>query len=451
MNIHFISIGGSVMHNLAISLHNLGHKVTGSDDEIYDPSRSILEKVGLLPREMGWKEDNIHTDLDCVILGMHAKDDNPELIKAQQMGIKVYSYPEYIYQHAIDKKRIVVAGSHGKTTTTSMIMHILKESGADFDYLVGARLEGFSSNVKLSDASIIVIEGDEYLSSAIDRRPKMLHYSPDLLVITGIEWDHINVFPSEENYIGQFRQLLNGVNQDTVVFYDEEDEKLVELVNEKELYKAKSYKAIPLVNNEIESEGNNYPLQIFGHHNMKNLSAAVNICLELGISEKTIFEAASSFLSADKRLNLLYEDEHRAVYKDFAHAPSKVRATVNAVRAKYPKRKLFCILELHTYSSLNKSFIPLYNGVFEHVNKCLLTYNKKTLEIKKMEALDKQFLVNSFGKEDIVVYTNRVDIEQWIVTQLKEKTDFVLLIMTSGHLGGIDLGEIIDNYMSIEC
>jgi len=450
MRIHFISIGGSVMHNLAISLHKLGHNITGSDDEIYDPSRGILEKEGLLPDPMGWNEDNITEELECVILGMHAKADNPELLKAIRLDITVYSYPAFIYKHSIDKKRIVVAGSHGKTTTTSMIMHILKEAGKDFDYLVGARLEGFSSNVKLTDAPLIVIEGDEYLSSAIDRRPKMLHYDPDLLIITGIEWDHINVFPTEENYIDQFNKLLDGVGKDTLIFYDEEDDILKQIVEQKQLSNAAAYSAVSLSGNKIKYGEKLYGLQIFGHHNMKNLSAAILICQNLGVADDTIYKAVSSFVSADKRLNLLYEDKNRAIYKDFAHAPSKVRATVSAVREKYPKRKLFCLLELHTYSSLNKGFIPLYKGALNDVDTGLLIYNTKTLEIKKMEALDKSFLINAFGKQDIEVMTDREQIEAWIITQLRKREDYVLLIMTSGHLGGIDLGAIIDNNMSIE-
>ena len=197
MNVHLIAIGGSAMHNMAIAMHKKGFNVTGSDDEIFEPSKTRLAKLNLLPAKEGWDTNNIHKGIDAVILGMHARADNPELLKAQELGLKIYSYPEYIYEQTKDKTRIVIGGSHGKTSITAMILHVLNYHKVDCDYMVGAQLDGFDTMVKLTkEAKIAVIEGDEYLSSPIDRRPKFHLYKPNIAILSGIAWDHINVFPT---------------------------------------------------------------------------------------------------------------------------------------------------------------------------------------------------------------------------------------------------------------
>jgi UDP-N-acetylmuramate: L-alanyl-gamma-D-glutamyl-meso-diaminopimelate ligase len=447
MKIHFLSIGGAVMHNLAIALKRAGHQITGSDDEIYDPARTKLKEEGILPDSEGWNESNIHSDLDLVILGMHARADNPELKKALELGLKIQSFPEFIFDHSRSKKRVVVGGSHGKTTTTSIIMHALQHVGRDFDYLVGARLEGFDTMVKLSDAPLIVIEGDEYLSSAIDRRPKFLHYKAQLSVLTGIAWDHMNVFPTEENYFSQFVDYLNSLPPDSKVLYFEEDSLLQRLIKN---HKPEGVYAVPYnrVNYKkgseewkvVSGDGETYPVGLFGSHNMANLEAARRICLDLGLSESEFFNAMASFKGAQKRLQLIADVEGRTFYHDFAHAPSKVRATVNSFRERFPDDSLCTVVELHTYSSLNQKFLPHYRGALDKADHAIVFFSPHTLKMKRMPPLDEDIIKEHFGRSDIKVVNDADELREKLVAANQSNPHF--LLMSSGTFGGSDLKKL---------
>ncbi len=443
--IHLIAIGGAIMHNLALALHEKGNIVSGSDDIIYDPSKSRLAKAGILPESLGWYPEKISSDIDFIILGMHAKADNPELLEAQKIDVKIYSFPEFIASIAKDKKRIVVAGSHGKTTTCSMIMHVLKACQLEFDYLVGAQLKGFNLMVKLSDAPIMVIEGDEYLSSTIDRRPKFLHYNPDLAIITGVSWDHINVFPTLDSYHKQFGEFMQTLHSTSRCYVDKTDAALIHL---SEISDVKGeiieYDAFEIEEDQISFENNKFEVSIFGAHNMKNLKAAYHVCSDLGIDKKVFFEKIKSFEGAAKRQQLLHEYENTLVYWDFAHAPSKVAATVQAFRQKFSFKKLHVILELHTYSSLNKSFLPMYRDSLEEVDSALVFFNPKNLEIKGMPALDDNFIKESFNFKELKLAKTPEDLKKYL-EELIHNNDGVFLFMSSGQLGGLNIKEMFSN------
>ncbi len=415
------------MHNIAIALKKAGHTITGSDDEIYNPSKGRLEKYGLLPDKMGWNEDNISEDIDFIILGMHARGDNPELIKAKKMGIKIYSYPEFIYNHSIDKKRVVVGGSQGKTTTTSMIMWVLKKMNFEFDYLVGGNIEGFDLMVKLSDAPIIVLEGDEYLSSAIDRRPKFHLYKPHIAVLTGVDWDHMNVFPTLENYNEQFSIFIDSIEEKGTLIWYKNDKTLNDILSD-----SKNENHLKRIGYDKISDKHN--LKVFGDHNLSNLNAALLVCQELGISEKDFFEAISDFKGTEKRLQKIYEDANTIKFLDFAHAPAKLKATIDAVRKEYPDRKLYAFYELHTYSSLNKKFLPQYKDTMKNADFPVVLYNSHTLEMKKMPPLDKDKVKKAFGQNDLVVFDNSDEFQKH-VSQIDEDNS-VFLFMSSGTFGG---------------
>ncbi len=443
MKIHFIAIGGAIMHNLAIELKRKGHAITGSDDEIYDPSRTRLEENGLLPKYMGWYPDkNISEDLDCVILGMHAREDNMELRRAKKLRIPIYSFPEFIYKQSKDKKRVVVGGSHGKTTTTTMIMHVLHTLGKDFDYLVGAQLEGFDLMVRLSDAPIIVLEGDEYLSSPIDKRPKFLHYKPHIAVLTGIAWDHINVFPTFRGYVNQFRNFIQGMRDATKLFYYGWDEHLRNLILEKEHYcEAKLYTA-PQYKIEqgkviLETNQGEFPLQIFGQHNLENLQAARYVCQELGISDAEFLKAISTFKGAAKRLQHIGGNEDTDIYLDFAHAPSKVKATTNAVKSLHPERKLIACVELHTFSSLNKDFHPEYKGTLNQADEAFVFYSEHTLEMKKLPHFKPEELAAHFNHPNLKVVTDKDDLYRMLSVKYYRNAN--VLFMSSGRFNGMDI------------
>ena len=368
MRIHLIAIGGAVMHQLAISLHLSGHEVSGSDDEIFDPALSNLKKYNLIQDNFFWNPDNITSEIDIIILGMHAKADNPELQKARETGIKCVSFPEFIYEHSQTKKRVVIGGSHGKTTITSMIMHVLKETGKHFDYLVGSKIRGFDVMVSLSnDADLIIIEGDEYLSSTLDPRPKFHLYKPDIAVISGIEWDHINVFPTFENYRKQFELFAEMVNPDGALIYTADDQNVYDVIQScKNNVEKIAYSALPNKTDSGKSVVlyNNVPIEVnvFGEHNMKNMSAALEVCRQLGVADASFFASIASFNGAAKRLETIYESDNGTVFRDFAHAPSKVKATVKAVKKRNPERDLIAVFELHTFSSMNKDFLFQYKG-----------------------------------------------------------------------------------------
>jgi UDP-N-acetylmuramate: L-alanyl-gamma-D-glutamyl-meso-diaminopimelate ligase len=442
--IHFIAIGGAIMHQLALALHRKGNIVTGSDDEITDPAKSNLAATGLLPAAFGWFPEKITKDLDAVVLGMHAKGDNPELLAAKAAGIPVYSFPQYVYEVSKEKKRVVVAGSHGKTTITSMIMHILKQNGVDFDYLVGAKVAGFDSSVKLTDAPIIVLEGDEYPASAEEKRPKIFFYHPHISVISGIAWDHINVFPTYEIYFNQFEQYLLNMAEGTKVFYNGEDEEVIRLMSRDGGKVAARAYHTPSFHYE-----NGYPLidtvrgqvkvSVFGRHNLLNMQAAIDVCMELGVSEDKCFEAIASFTGAARRLEKVKEEPGLLVYRDFAHAPSKLKATLNAVREAYPNHHLIACFELHTFSSLNAAFLAEYTGSMDGADEAIVFYSHHALELKKLPNLEKETVKDAFGRTDLNVADDAKNLINNVQTRIKHTDKPVfLLLMSSGTFDGID-------------
>ena len=439
------------MHNLAIALKKNGHTISGSDDEIYDPARSRLQKEGLLPESEGWFERNIHKGLDLIILGMHARADNPELKKALELKIPIYSFPEFIYNQSKDKTRVVVGGSHGKTTTTSMIMHALKTVGEDFDYLVGAYLDGFENMVSISDAPVMVVEGDEYLSSAIDRRPKFFHYRPQLAVLTGIAWDHMNVFPTEENYFDQFKGFMETLPAESKVFYYSEDPQLQQLA---ELFGDK-VKMVPYSTHPHLIEGDQwflkdgseakYPINLFGGHNMANFMAAKLICSELGMEEQVFLEKMESFYGAKKRLQLISKAGDQYFYQDFAHAPSKVRATVKSFRERFSNDPICAVVELHTYSSLNQEFLPQYNGAVDAADVAIVFFSPHTLKMKRMPPLNPEIICKHFGRKDVFVVNSADELESTLLQTRKKGMQY--LMMSSGTFGGTDLKELSQKLM----
>ncbi len=443
MKIHFISIGGSVMHQLAIALKRKGYQITGTDDEIFEPAKSNLLKEGILPENIGWRPDMIHEGLDAIILGMHAKSDNPELLKARALSLPIYSFPEYIFKENLNKKRIVVGGSHGKTTTTAMIMHVLKQLGKEFDYLVGARLEGFDQSVNITNAPVIVCEGDEYPASAIEKRPKFHFLFPHIAILTGIAWDHINVFPTFENYLEQFKIFIDKIEKDGLLIYNETDEVLNKLVqaNKRNDIRYQPYSVPENLIRDGETsvviDGEKGDLQVFGAHNLLNLNAAWFVCNELNISAKEFIGAIANFKGASKRLELLAKNGKTIVYRDFAHAPSKVAATIKAVKAQFPDRKLIGLLELHTYSSLNEDFMKEFNGAMQDADEAAVFYSKHALELKRLPLLPKDAVQHGFNKKDLFVFNEKKDLEQWLQNTTFDNS--VLLLMSSGNYDGMDI------------
>jgi UDP-N-acetylmuramate: L-alanyl-gamma-D-glutamyl-meso-diaminopimelate ligase len=448
MKVHFIAIGGAVMHNLAIALHKKGYLVTGSDDEIFEPSKSRLLKYGLLPEKMGWDMETITPDIDTIILGMHAKSDNPELIKARELGLNIMSFPEYLYEQTKDKKRIVVAGSHGKTTTTAMIMHVFKSLEIKFDYMVGSQIDGFEMMVGLSDeAKIAVLEGDEYLTSALDKRPKFHLYKPDIAILNGIAWDHMNVFPTFENYVEQFKIFIDKISEGGCLIYYDGDSEVKKLAMESsERIKKIPYKIHGYFQNRTGFYGATHnrviPLKIFGEHNMQNLSAAKEACLAAGVSEDDFYRTIQSFEGTSKRLQKLVENEKGIVYLDFAHSPSKVKATVEAVAARYPDKEIIACLELHTYSSLSEEFLPLYNGTLKSASAGYVYFNPHAVALKKLKPVTKETIARSFGSNNILVYNNSGELFSAIRSQNYHSP--VYLIMSSGDFDGFDIMKLIE-------
>ncbi|WP_223549435.1 UDP-N-acetylmuramate--L-alanine ligase [Aestuariivivens sp. NBU2969] len=446
MNVHFIAIGGAAMHNLALALHNKGYRITGSDDTIFEPSKSRLEAKGLLPNTFGWFPEKITKELDAVVLGMHAKADNPELLKAQELGLKVYSYPEFLYEQSKNKTRVVIAGSHGKTTITSMILHVMQYHDRDVDYMVGAQLEGFDVMVKLTeDADFMVLEGDEYLSSPIDRRPKIHLYKPNIALLSGIAWDHINVFPTFENYIEQFKIFVDSIVSGGSINYNEEDPEVKHVVEASD----NTVRKIPYHTPEYTVEkgqtllatpDGDLPIEIFGKHNLNNLAGAKWICQHMGVDEDDFYEAIATFKGASKRLEKIAESKASVVFKDFAHSPSKVQATTQAVKEQYPNRTLLACLELHTYSSLNAEFLKEYKGALDAADMAVVFYSPHAVEIKKLEEVTLEQIAEAFQRDDLMIYTNPKDFKDFLFSQ--KFRDKALLLMSSGNYGGLDFEEV---------
>ncbi|MBT6815232.1 MAG: peptidoglycan synthetase [Flavobacteriales bacterium] len=440
MNIHLIAIGGSAMHNLALALHHKGYKITGSDDAIFSPSKERLLKYDLLPKEMGWFPEKITKNLDAIILGMHARIDNPELIKAKELGIPIYSYPEYIYEQSKEKRRVVIGGSHGKTSITAMILHVLQNLNIDCDYMVGAQLEGFDTMVKLThQAPIIILEGDEYLSSPIDRRPKFHLYHPHIAVLSGIAWDHINVFPNFGMYVDQFRIFKNMV-KDTLI-YCSEDEEINKLAKEESKCKLVPYSTPEHKIKEGVSSVEGTELLIFGNHNLQNLNAAKLVCNELEISDTDFYKEISTFKGASNRLELVRKTNTSAVYKDFAHSPSKLKATSSAMKKQFQERKLVACMELHTFSSLNEEFLKQYTGCMDEPDTAIVYFSPEAIAHKKLEPISKEQVHTAFGRENLLVFTNSIELEEYLKSLNWNNKN--LLMMSSGTFDGIEFGELI--------
>ncbi|MGC8824536.1 MAG: UDP-N-acetylmuramate--L-alanine ligase [Bacteroidales bacterium] len=449
MQVHFIAIGGSAMHSLALALKKKGYTITGSDDEIFEPSRSKLDRAGLLPERWGWFPEKIHKDLDAVILGMHAREDNPELIRARELGLKIYSYPEYLYEQTKNKTRVVVGGSHGKTTITSMIIHVLTQCGKDFDYMVGAQLEGFDNMVRLSDsAPLAVFEGDEYLASPLDPRPKFHIYLPNIAVISGIAWDHINVFTSFDVYVEQFKIFIEKIELGGTLVYCADDPLVagIALIAREDVtlipYRTHPYR---VMDDEVylENEGRLYPVMIFGRHNMQNIAAAKAVCNVLGISDNDFYNAIASFKGAARRLQLIANNDYTNIYFDFAHAPSKLTASVKAVKEHFPDRKLVACMELHTFSSLSENFLQQYYGTMEKADVAFVYYNPKIIEAKHLKPITPESVKKAFGTKHLEVYTQIGELID-ALRQIEWKGTN-LLLMSSGNFDGLDISALANS------
>lgn len=445
-HIHFIAIGGAAMHNLALALHAKGYKVTGSDDAIFEPSKSRLQAKGLLPETLGWFPEKITPQIDAIILGMHAKPDNAELIKAQELGLTIYSYPEFLFEQSKDKTRVVIGGSHGKTTITSMILHVLNYHNFNTDYMVGAQLEGFDTMVHLTkENDFIVLEGDEYLSSPMDRRPKFHLYQPNIALISGIAWDHINVFPTFENYVQQFEIFVNKITQGGILIYNEEDENVKKVAENTQNQIRKIPYTTPKYSVQqgitlLETPEGEMPIEIFGAHNLNNLAGAKWVCQCMGIDEADFYQAIATFKGASKRLEKIAESTNKVAYKDFAHSPSKVAATTQAVKTQYPDRKLIACLELHTYSSLNAQFLKEYQGALNAADVAVVFYSPDAVKIKQLEEVTYQQIAQSFNRNDLIIYTNPQEFKDFLFSQNLENTS--LLLMSSGNYGGLNFDEV---------
>lgn len=446
MRVHFIAIGGSAMHNLALALHQKGDQITGSDDAVFEPSKTRLEKRGLLPETMGWFPEKITADLDAIILGMHAKADNPELLKAQELGIKIYSYPEFLYEQSKNKTRVVIGGSHGKTTITSMILHVMHYHDIEVDYMVGAQLEGFDTMVHLtSDNEFIVLEGDEYLSSPMDRRPKFHLYQPNIALISGIAWDHINVFPTFENYVEQFEIFVKKITNGGILIYNEDDATVKQVAESAEnpirkiAYSTPAY-AVENGQTLLETPEGMMPIEVFGAHNLNNLAGAKWICQNMGVDEADFYEAIASFKGASKRLEKIAEGSNKVAYKDFAHSPSKVAATTKAVKDQYPDRKLIACLELHTYSSLNATFLKEYEGALDAADQAVVFFSPDAVKIKQLEEVSQEQIAKAFNRKDLTIYTNPAAFQEFLFSADLENS--ALLLMSSGNYGGLNFDDL---------
>ncbi|MEC7877068.1 MAG: Mur ligase family protein [Bacteroidota bacterium] len=447
--VHFIAVGGSVMHNLAITLKQLGYEVSGSDDKIYDPSRSRLEKHNLLPKDLGWFPELIDKEIDFIVLGMHAKKDNPELLKAQELDCKIYSYPELIFEFSKSKTRITIGGSHGKTTVSSMILHVLDFYDIKVDYLLGAQIEGFENMVHITDDNeFILIEGDEYLSSPIDNSPKFHKYNSNIAVITGIAWDHINVFPSFENYTSQFEKFIETITDGGVLVFNELDELVLDIVNKSEKtirkigYGKPNFEIVDGVTYVKTSEGD-VPLKVFGDHNLSNLSAAKQICALMGVFDDEFFAAIASFKGASKRLETIYRDNNKIIIKDFAHSPSKLKATIVAVKNQFSNKNIIAVYELHTYSSFNQKFIKEYLNSMSSADKKIVYYDDEVLKKRSEFKINEKIIKDSFGSDDLIVISKKSMLEQSL--SKINLYNSVLLMMSSGNFSSIDMLSVVKN------
>ena len=443
MNIHFIAIGGSAMHNLAIALQKKGYTITGSDDEVFEPSKSRLARFNLLPSRVGWDEANIHEGLDAVILGMHAKADNPELLKAQKLGLRIFSYPEFLYEQSKDKTRVVIGGSHGKTTITAMILHVVRDNGLDCDYIVGAQLEGYDVMVKLSEnARFMILEGDEYLTSPIDRRPKFHLYKPDIALLSGIAWDHINVFPTFENYVEQFTAFIRLISPGGTLIWCNEDDELRKISQaarpdiRKTPYSFPDYEVNEGIT-RIRYKDQEFPLQIFGRHNLLNLNGSRLVCNALGITDEQFYTSIQRFKGASNRLERIAGNDDTLVFKDFAHSPSKLMATINAVKEQYPGKQLVACMELHTFSSLSPEFLDHYKGCMDAADRAMVYFNPHAIQLKRLPPISDQQVKEGFANDKIEVFTDSSQLKQTLMQESWHQKN--LLMMIAGDFYGFDL------------
>ena len=441
------------MHNLALALQQQGHIITGSDDEIYEPSRTRLEQHGLLPHAMGWFPANIHTGLSAIIVGMHARKDNPELAKAQELGLSIYSYPEYIYRQSQEKQRVVVAGSHGKTTITSIILHVLKYHKRVFDYLVGAQVDGFETMAQLTpNAPVIIIEGDEYASSPIDPRPKFLHYQPHIALISGIAWDHVNIYPTWDEYVDQFELLADGMPKAGILVFDETDN-MLDVIGQKERpditkipYEAHPSEIVDGQTYLITKQKNRIPMLVFGEHNMKNIAGAMAVLDRIGITDAQFYEAIPTFKGAARRLEKIAQRDGRILFRDFAHAPSKVEATTEAVKHQYPEQKLLAAVELHTFSSLNRAFLEQYKGCLDAADQAVVYFNAHTLAVKQLKPITPGDIIAAFERPDLRVFVDTAELQNHLLAQ-RDAVD-VFLLMSSGTFGGLELDVLTEKLVA---
>lgn len=454
MRVHFIAIGGAVMHNLAIVLRRKGYVVTGSDDKIADPAKSNLEREGIMPQRIGFFEENISADLDAVILGMHAREDNPELLKAQELGIKVFSFPEYIYEVSKNKHRVVVAGSHGKTSITAMVMHVLRENNYKFDYLVGAKVQGFDTGVRLSDdAPIIVLEGDEYLASPVHRESKFLFYKPHAALISGVAWDHINVFPDYDEYVKQFERFAYSMEPWGFLTWFADDEELKKIFNHfEEKVRTRAYHTHEHVLRGnitylITAQGE-VPVKIFGEHNLQNISGAKNLCNEIGVNDENFYRAIATFEGAANRLQFMGRNEHTVIYKDFAHSPSKLKATVHAMKHQFGSDTLLAVMELHTFSSLNKDFLEQYGNCMNEADIPVVFFDAETITHKKLPPLNADFVRESFNNTDLQIFTDKEALQNFLFQQNWQGKN--LLLMSSGNFSGLNFQELTEKILAAQ-
>ena len=446
--VHFISIGGSVMHSLAIELKRLNYVVTGSDDVIYEPSKSSLIENDLYPKELGWHESNIKDDLDFVILGMHARSDNPELKLAKHKKIKIYSFPEFVYEYSKNKTRVVIAGSHGKTTIASMVLHVLKNNTINVDYLLGAKIEGLSNSVSLSNENdFIIIEGDEYLSSRIHDTPKFHVYKPNIALISGISWDHVNVFPTFDVYKNQFGVFIDKIVDGGVLIYNDNDLEILDLLkNNQNFIRKIPYSRHNYIAKDnkffIETDEGILPLKIFGKHNMENLSGAKQVCNLIGLTDDEFYNSILTFKGATNRLQLKEIKLGRSVIIDFAHSPSKLKASIDAVKTNF-SGELVGVYELHTFSSFHKKFQIHYRGTMDKCDYPIIFIDRSNPKLKNQD-LDEESLKKSFNNLKMKFIFDKDELDNYIMSF--EQLNLNLLLMSSGKFGGIDVDRLSKNF-----
>lgn len=453
MRVHFIAIGGSVMHNLAVNLADQGHQVTGSDDQIVEPSKSRLQKVGLLPEKLGWFPEKITEDLDAIILGMHAAADNPEVKRAEELGIKIYSYPEFVYQQSEDKIRVVIAGTYGKTTITSMVMHVLKKLNREFDYLVGAQLEGFGSLVKLTAHSpVIIIEGDEYYASALDYQSKFLYYKPNIALISGVEWDSFRTHIEEERYYDQFRSFITTIVPRGTLIYNKDSKHLVDIVEETKECKINrhGYKMPEYTINKgvtyLDLGETKIPLKVFGKHNLSNIMGAYTVCEWLGVKRDEFYEAIQDFKSSIRYLEFVAGTDTSVVYQDFAHSPAKLRSSIHAIKEQFPYQALVTIIELNAYDVIEDDKFYAYENTMQGSDHAVAFVNLENVKNLNINVTDLEAkLEKVFNHPSFRVITSVAVLGDFL--ESFKSNGHNLLFMSSNSHSGVNMASFADKFL----